>query len=171
MSTDALERQMDEVARCIRICSDHQRSTVQILRGGVSVAAQIRESALPEPGMVLVDRAPAVEPGAPDLGDETWIPTGEVDSTLPTVFDPFQVFFAPATETPAGPFDDLLAALTTPKARRPVRVGPPPPRSRFMMRVAAVDRPHRVTKRDYDYFEELNAALAALAIPTPTDRG
>jgi hypothetical protein len=30
-----------------------------------------------------------------------------------------------------------------------------------MVRVSPVDRPHRSTKRDYDYFEELNAQLAA----------
>ena len=30
-----------------------------------------------------------------------------------------------------------------------------------MVRVAPVGQPHRATKRDYDYFEELNAKLAA----------
>jgi hypothetical protein len=40
-----------------------------------------------------------------------------------------------------------------------------------MMRVASVDRPHRATKRNYDYFEELNAALADLRDRKPTSRG
>jgi hypothetical protein len=30
-----------------------------------------------------------------------------------------------------------------------------------MVRVTPVDRPHRSTKRNYDYFEELNAQLVA----------
>jgi hypothetical protein len=30
-----------------------------------------------------------------------------------------------------------------------------------MVRVAPVGQPHRATKRNYDYFEELNARLAA----------
>jgi hypothetical protein len=30
-----------------------------------------------------------------------------------------------------------------------------------MVRVAKVGRPHRATRRNYDYFEDLNAALAA----------
>ncbi len=36
----------------------------------------------------------------------------------------------------------------------------PPPSSRFMLRVAPVTEPHRRTKRNYDYFTELDAALS-----------
>ena len=153
MSTDVLGRQMNEVAWHIRICSDHQRSLVQILRGSVTVAA------------------PVVDPDAPTLVGGAWIPTAAVISSSPDVLDPFRVFYSPTTQAPASPFDDLLAAVAHPKGRRPVRVGPLPPRSRFMMRVAPVDRPHRATKRNYDYFQELKAALEALADKDPTDRG
>jgi hypothetical protein len=31
-----------------------------------------------------------------------------------------------------------------------------------MVRVAPTSRPHRATKRDYNYFDDLNAALAAM---------
>jgi hypothetical protein len=55
-------------------------------------------------------------------------------------------------------FDDLLDVVTN-ATDAPDRPLPPP--SRFMVRVARVSKPHRVTKRDYNYFEELNATLAA----------
>ena len=66
-------------------------------------------------------------------------------------------------QRPPGPFDGLLEAFTlsSEQSGRPSRPLPPP--SRFMVRVAAVSKPHRATKRDYDYFAELNAALAAKA--------
>jgi|GEM_PF-7040050 len=57
-------------------------------------------------------------------------------------------------------FDDLIASVTS---TSPTTVEPTvvPPRSRFMVRVAQVGRPHRQTRRNYDYFVELNAKLAA----------
>lgn len=162
---------MNAVARHIRICSDHQRSMVQTLTGSVTVADLVGDSAAPGPGMALVDVPPVVDPGAPALSDEAWVPATEVLSTSPSAIDPFQEFFAPTTQAPAGPFDGLIAAVAAPSTRRPLRVGPLPPRSRYMMRVASVDRPHRATKRNYDYFEELNAALADLRDRKPTSRG
>jgi len=55
-------------------------------------------------------------------------------------------------------FDDLIAAVTSPAPAEPAVQ---PPRSRYMVRVAKVGRPHRPTRRNYDYFGELNAKLAA----------
>jgi hypothetical protein len=170
MSTDVLELQMDAVARHIRISSDHQRSMVQILRGSGTVAALVGDSTEPGPDMDLASLAPVVDPGAPALADETWVRVAGLASTPSSSFDPVEGFFAPTTQAPAGPFDGIISAVATPSTRRPP-VGPLPPRSRFMMRVARVDRPHRATKRDYDYFEELNAALAALANKDAAERG
>jgi flagellar basal body rod protein FlgC len=56
----------------------------------------------------------------------------------------------------AGPFQDLIAAVS---GSRAAEAGGEQQGSR--LRVANVGRPHRPTKRNYDYFEELNAALAA----------
>jgi len=57
-------------------------------------------------------------------------------------------------------FDDLIDAVTSSSAEaaEPLILGP---RSRYMVRVAKVGKPHRPTRRNYDYFEELNAMLAA----------
>ncbi len=61
---------------------------------------------------------------------------------------------------PAGPFDEFIAAVTDTSPASPASIAPLPPPSRFMVRVAQVGQPHRTTKRNYDYFEELNARLA-----------
>ncbi len=55
-----------------------------------------------------------------------------------------------------GVFDDLVQTLNG--AAVPAR--PLPSADRFRVRVARVAKPHRATKRDYNYFEELDAALA-----------
>ena len=57
-----------------------------------------------------------------------------------------------------SPFDELLASVGGGPGDRPKFLPPP---ARFMVRTARVSRPHRPTKRSYDYFEDLNAALAA----------
>jgi hypothetical protein len=67
---------------------------------------------------------------------------------------------------PSGPFDDFIAAVTD-TTTPPVPMAPLPPPSRFMVRVAQVAPPHRATKRNYDYFEELNARLAAQSAAHP----
>ena len=69
-----------------------------------------------------------------------------------------------AAEQLSSPFDDLITAVSTSRRARKL-LGPLPPARRFMVRVAPVSRPHRSTKRDYDYFEELNASLKKLADP------
>ncbi|MGH9205948.1 MAG: hypothetical protein ACRD1G_05235 [Acidimicrobiales bacterium] len=51
----------------------------------------------------------------------------------------------------------MTSALTD-GPRRPVV----PPPSRFMVRVSPTARPHRATKRNYDYFDDLTAALDAM---------
>jgi hypothetical protein len=58
-----------------------------------------------------------------------------------------------------GPFDELFEVVSQ-THRESVRTGPLPPRTRFMVRVARVPKPSRTTKRNYNYFEELNSALA-----------
>jgi hypothetical protein len=62
-----------------------------------------------------------------------------------------------------GPFDDFFDAVTGSAIGPTQPMAPLPPPTRFMLRVARVGQPHRATKRNYDYFEELNANLAAQA--------
>jgi ABC-type amino acid transport substrate-binding protein len=69
-------------------------------------------------------------------------------------------WFALVEQAPS-PFDDLIAAVSKGSVDMAMQRGTLPPPSRFMVRVSPVDRPHRSTKRNYDYFEELNAQLAA----------
>jgi hypothetical protein len=67
-----------------------------------------------------------------------------------------------STSRPNSPFDDLITAI----AKRPILgkgAGTLPPATRFRVRVAEVGKPHRATKRNYDYFEDLNAVIAASA--------
>jgi hypothetical protein len=61
----------------------------------------------------------------------------------------------------ADPFNDVVAAVTGASITRLDRSVPLPPSGRFRVRVARVGKPHRPTKRNYDYFDDLNAALAA----------
>lgn len=60
-----------------------------------------------------------------------------------------------------GPFAELFEAIGMTRPTDPIQPELLPARARFMVRVAPVGRPHRQTKRNYDYFADLNAALAA----------
>jgi len=72
-----------------------------------------------------------------------------------------------------SPFDAVFAAVAS--ASDTVEAEAPrvePPRSRFMVRVAKIGSPHRPTRRNYDYFEELNEALAVQRVEhRATDEG
>jgi hypothetical protein len=61
---------------------------------------------------------------------------------------------------PVTSFEALVSSVNFgfPDASSVVR----PPPSRFMLRVTPTGRPHRPTKRNYDYFDELTSRLAAL---------
>jgi hypothetical protein len=65
-----------------------------------------------------------------------------------------------------SPFEDVIAAVSGPSSVKR-RFGPPPPPERFRVRVAPVGRPHRATKRNYDYFEELTASIDAITEQRP----
>jgi hypothetical protein len=79
----------------------------------------------------------------------------------------------PTTESDRrlGPFDELFEVVSKPtrSSLRPDR--PLPPLTRFRVRVAPVPKSPRPTKRNYDYFEELNAALAERARRSAADLG
>jgi len=60
----------------------------------------------------------------------------------------------------AGPLDDFIAAISRPGGVLLFGSGVQPPASRFMVRAAAAAAPTRPTKRNYNYFEELDAAIA-----------
>jgi hypothetical protein len=61
---------------------------------------------------------------------------------------------------PATPFEALVSSVNFGFPDPSSVVRPPP--SRFMLRVTPTGRPHRPTKRNYDYFDELTSRLAAL---------
>jgi len=95
---------------------------------------------------------------------------GPINRLHPTTRPESSVEIAPTTAPLDGvirhqqapsPFDDLISAVSSRSVDLARQRGTLPPQSRFMVRVSPVDRPHRSTKRDYDYFEELNAQLAA----------
>jgi len=67
----------------------------------------------------------------------------------------------PEVGRPVTLFDDLVSSVTSALTDVP-RLPVVPPPSRFMVRVARTARPHRATKRNYDYFDELTAALEAV---------
>jgi len=85
----------------------------------------------------------------------------QASEPMPAVAIPFEDLVTARAGPGLSPFEDVIAAVTSLRATRP-EVEPTSPR--FMVRVADVGRPHRSTKRDYDYFAELNAALAERAI-------
>src|ERR1700676_1115578 len=169
MTADVLERQMDIVATRVRNCSDHQLSMVRILRGDAAISAPCGPSAMHGPSSGSIASAPTVDPTAPAPAFDIGVPTPELVTMSSIASDPFQEFFAPIVHARAGPFDDIIAAVASPRGGRARPRGPLPPPSRFMMRVAPVDRPHRATKRNYDYFGELNAALSQISHKSRTD--
>ena len=59
------------------------------------------------------------------------------------------------------PFSDLIEVVSSDQSLALQQAAFHLPTSRFMVRVATVPQPHRATKRNYNYFEALNAALAA----------
>lgn len=67
-----------------------------------------------------------------------------------------------ATQCSPGPFDEMIGAISQ-TTRTGGRSGPLPSPRRFMVRVARLERTGRATKRNYDYFEELDARLADLS--------
>jgi hypothetical protein len=73
---------------------------------------------------------------------------------------PFEDLLSAVASPVLSPLEELIAAVTAPPPGRPP-VEPLSPR--FTVRVAHVGQPHRPTKRNYDYFRELDAALAEQA--------
>jgi hypothetical protein len=78
-----------------------------------------------------------------------------------TAPEPYASSVAAPDPTAGSPFDELFAAVSALSAATTVSRVIEAPASRFMVRVAKVNKPHRATKRQYDYFEDLNTALAA----------
>jgi hypothetical protein len=62
-------------------------------------------------------------------------------------------------------FDEVVAAVSNGSLEMARERGALPPQSRFRVRTVPVGRPHRATKRDYDYFGELNARIAGTGKP------
>lgn len=138
--------------RSIRMFSEHERRIVSILTG---------------PRADTTTRAPSgwaqwrgyedmEVPLDPDVRGGFDNPEPVTTSPLP---NPFAEFIPTNNQEPISPFDELIAAVSVSPATRSRRSGPPPPPERFKVRVASVGQLHRATKRNYDYFEELGAAL------------
>lgn len=70
---------------------------------------------------------------------------------------PLSPSWAPTSSV--DPFGDLIEGVSSGPDLNLHHAGLPT--SRFMVRVATVPQPHRATKRNYNYFEALDATLAA----------
>jgi hypothetical protein len=174
--TTAREWRLFHAAQRIRICADHQRSLVAAF-SGLRQQASVRSQARPSEHTDEAAMSVATLSSAPDAHEaawwdptpsldskpDAWIALDRAESQPPST--PFEgSTIPPEAEEPSTPFDDLVTAVSTSRRAKKL-VGPLPPPRRFMVRVAAVSKPHRSTKRNYDYFEELNASLKKLADP------
>jgi len=65
-------------------------------------------------------------------------------------------------DAPAAPRSDATPSATASNGVTTTPSSPPLEPLRTMLRVSPVARPHRATKRNYDYFDRLNAELANL---------
>ena len=136
----------------IRMLSEHERRLVSILAGSRARIATQPQSGCAE-RRSHQDMEVALDPE---------IPVGFYNPEPVTVSfppNPLTELISTISQYPPSPFDELVAAVSESPAERWRRSGPPPPPERFRVRVASVGRPHRATKRNYDYFEDLSAAL------------
>jgi hypothetical protein len=152
---------------------------LSVLRSNMTTSASVRPNPpAPERDVSFDDAPVAVEgPSATFEGDE--LPTLPPSSLPSSSRAPTQTTWVPVDDTASveatvhqrpsasGPFDDFLGDLCR-ALEAPDRLLPPP--DRFRVRVAQVPKPHRPTKRDYNYFVELDALLAARAARSRSDQ-
>ena len=182
---------MERVAVGIQALSCRQRRLAETLAGlrhpdvprdgiGLSVlsranmiaSASVRPNTPALERDVSFDALPVALEGPPATLEGDELPTLPPSSLISSSRVPTQPTWVPVNETPSvqapihqrpsasGPFDDLLGDLCR-ALEAPDRPLPPP--DRFRVRVAQVPKPHRATKRDYNYFVELDALLAERA--------
>ena len=174
------------IADRLRDWSRQERDLAMALRGlnVVPSPPPTPISPLPQESALSIDTTSPLVVGEPTERVERAVdsilhPDTAIDGSAPVAIDPpsnvevgmsgpydtrhqAESVLAGGADGAPGPFDDFIAAVTnTPST--PVAPPPLPPPSRFMVRVAPVRKPHRSTKRNYDYFEELNASLATQA--------
>ena len=126
--------------RHLLVIADHIRSSAAG-RGQLAAALGGRSEDLQAPG-------PPTDSGA--------LPQGDSSGTA----GPLDDFIAAISRHDAGPFEEFIAAISRPAGELLFGSGVQPPASRFMVRAAAAAAPTRPTKRNYNYFEELDAAIA-----------
>ncbi len=195
MMVSSAEQAMDRVTARIGAWSQRERALAHCLVAGLALPndpvgpllhpgplATVR-TAVDAPAVTPVDHATSRFPaGETALVEDPWVRI--VPQPLPMadpVFGPDlpspgpgpagilvegrsrQPFEDPNPPQSFGPFDELVDAVRC--VNRSARARTLPPAERFMVRVAAVQKPHRATKRNYDYFEELDAVLAANSEP------
>ncbi len=83
--------------------------------------------------------------------------SGQPSDAPPSIPSPSDLASANNRMRPS-PFADLVAALSAEQTNEPCHYSAPP--SRFMVREVKVGRAPRATKRNYNYFQELEVALA-----------
>ena len=167
------EPQMIDLARRLRLYSNRQGQLVHIIRELRKDAASARPeiTSIPADTLVLSNSvAPvAMVPGSIEHSLEVIaLPEGTGSQTGLQIHDDEEV----AAHDHGVPHNDVVLPVENPveammrsinegghETGQPV-VEPLP--ERFMVRVATTGRPHRATKRNYDYFDELNASLAAI---------
>lgn len=143
--------------------------TIGELREGTRPKVRSSGPTSVNPPGVAVETVPYRSTRAPDrfVDSVTFAPfdpgAGSVRQKDPPPSNPLDDLISAIYEPPTSQFDDVIAAVSESPTQRASRLGPPPPPERFRVRVAPVGRPHRTTKRNYDYFEELNTKLAARA--------
>lgn len=85
--------------------------------------------------------------------------------------NPLDALVRSVSSSPADSFDNpieaLMRSMNEASGGAPQPAGDPPPVSRYMVRVARTGQLHRRTKRNYDYFNELNVALARVEGEVP----
>lgn len=171
----------EAAAARIRAWSEAERVLIGALRTPRTGSGQYPggDAGAPEPGLghpnTIVGDDGDWHAWEPVAGPSTLLTLGTVPRPFPapggaTVDDPWSGLLngypsrlegGPEGRVP-GPFDTLFAAVTSGNPRKSPPAGPLPPQSRYMVRVARVKGPHRGTKRNYNYFEELERRLAAV---------
>lgn len=159
---------LQSITDSILTLGDHERRLAAMIAGSrtgatarprsepISVEHLPREDYYCDPIEVVPSPAPALLNGHSG-GDS---PTFESALQAPNQLDEF---ISAIAQYPVSPFDEVLAAISESSAQRARRSGPLPPPERFRVRVTSVGQPHRATKRNYDYFDELNMAIRAKA--------
>jgi hypothetical protein len=172
---------VERVADRIRIWSGQKQVLADRLAdlrsGPVADIVDLREDQVPLARWNLEAPPAPPLPVVEDLWEpapiDHWMPVTE-DPAVPPCLEKEQGKATRSSPTAGsdrrlGPFDELFEVVSKPNQDTLQPDRPLPPLNRFRVRVAPVAKSPRPTKRNYDYFEELNAALAERARRSAAD--